>query len=735
MKSPPIETKLSKKERGRLKKLKGRATVSMSITNSSPGISNFDDASELRTLLKKTQSDISFGPSIHLVQSSNSDSNDGSHHDPTTWKHTEGCDHRDLIHSILFQNDGDGDRGDGDSDGDGDGDGAAHGKGKTHGTKQTRKRKRNERFPPGVIPSWSRLHNPAMAETIAIVECSISNQNQKPSAETPMAIMPSQRMVLEWKKKKKNGSRSGNGNTKPPGNHPPSTTNESIISRLLSQQGHDGRKALPLKCRLFQGDRPRHVTDMFMYLDKKNTFARNKVQKQSSLQTNGTDGGGDQDERKHEHEHEHEHVLQKLEELVLPSHIMKRGGYPMYTKHKNEEEIKQEPTVLESLWRSARERHENLDAPFAFPFDPKTSRDIVQSLKVDVHVPEDHHPIIQHNCPNTCTTHGTHSPNQSFVQTYLDRNQLESTSTRWDASSSSSSSSKIYSIDCEMVRTSERFELARVTLLQFCPSHDEPELYKVVLDELVKPKHPILDYLTKYSGITAQILENVTTTLEEVQVALLVTVCKDDIVIGQSLENDMKALCLVHSKVVDTAELFRSESGRKFSLKHLAASLLKIKIQDDATVGHCSEEDAAAALVLAIRRARIGEEFKIHERGGRKNVLSLMTQLRRGPEDEQPPFLRLNRGPMVCIGPHPWIHDHIGSQSAANALECDHIMSSSTKAISSYLRPGGRRASILWSKLNIDVNGTDEAAAANRKIDEIIVSTNIYFSEWSHRNS
>ena len=38
----------------------------------------------------------------------------------------------------------------------------------------------------------------------------------------------------------------------------------------------------------------------------------------------------------------------------------------------------------------------------------------------------------------------------------------------------------------------------------------------VVLDELVKPWAPVADYLTKHSGVTQALLENVHTRIEQV---------------------------------------------------------------------------------------------------------------------------------------------------------------------------------------------------------------------------
>lgn len=70
----------------------------------------------------------------------------------------------------------------------------------------------------------------------------------------------------------------------------------------------------------------------------------------------------------------------------------------------------------------------------------------------------------------------------------------------------------VASVDCEMCKTTAGEELTRVSLL----GHDG----SLLLDALVQPEGCVLDYRTQYSGITAALLEGVTTTLAQVRLLL-----------------------------------------------------------------------------------------------------------------------------------------------------------------------------------------------------------------------
>ncbi|KAJ2966908.1 hypothetical protein NUW58_g10558 [Xylaria curta] len=150
----------------------------------------------------------------------------------------------------------------------------------------------------------------------------------------------------------------------------------------------------------------------------------------------------------------------------------------------------------------------------------------------------------------------------------------------------------VYALDCEMCVTGpDEYSLTRISLVSWDGT--------VILDELVKPDKPIIDYVTRFSGITEEMLAPITTTLSDIQTKLLNILTPRSILIGHSLESDLKALQLTHPFIVDTSILFPHHRGPplKNSLKFLAQRFLKREIQNRSN-GHDSIEDAKACLDL-----------------------------------------------------------------------------------------------------------------------------------------
>lgn len=159
----------------------------------------------------------------------------------------------------------------------------------------------------------------------------------------------------------------------------------------------------------------------------------------------------------------------------------------------------------------------------------------------------------------------------------------------------------VYALDCEMCYTTKGLELTRVTIVDSdC---------KTVYESLVKPLNPIIDYNTRFSGITKEQMDRTSTSILQVQANILHLCNSNTILVGHSLESDMKALKIVHGTIIDTSVLFPHKMGlpHKRALRALASEYLRKIIQNDVS-GHDSAEDAVTCMELL--KWKLKEELK-----------------------------------------------------------------------------------------------------------------------------
>jgi RNA exonuclease 1 len=144
-------------------------------------------------------------------------------------------------------------------------------------------------------------------------------------------------------------------------------------------------------------------------------------------------------------------------------------------------------------------------------------------------------------------------------------------------------------------------------------------------DELVLPSAPIIDYLTRFSGISPKSLESTTTTLADVHNFLRTLITPSTILLGHSLESDLKAMKVAHTRCLDTSVLYHHPRGRplKPGLKWLMKKWVEKDIQDRGEGGHDPEEDSRACIDLMRLKVQNGPGYG-HFMVDMENVLERM---------------------------------------------------------------------------------------------------------------
>ncbi|XP_036431184.1 RNA exonuclease 1 homolog [Colossoma macropomum] len=160
----------------------------------------------------------------------------------------------------------------------------------------------------------------------------------------------------------------------------------------------------------------------------------------------------------------------------------------------------------------------------------------------------------------------------------------------------------IYAIDTVMCYTTQGLELVRVTVVN--------SSLQVIYDTFVKPNNEVIDYNTRFSGVSEDDVKGSSSSLQDVQAVLLSFISAATILVGHGLENDLCALKLLHSTVVDTSVVFPHRLGppHKRELNSLTAEYLRRIIQESVE-GHDSREDAVACMELMLWKVK--EDAKV----------------------------------------------------------------------------------------------------------------------------
>ena len=140
---------------------------------------------------------------------------------------------------------------------------------------------------------------------------------------------------------------------------------------------------------------------------------------------------------------------------------------------------------------------------------------------------------------------------------------------------------------------------------------------ETVMNILIRSTIPVIDWRTRVSGVTPAAMAAATAqgqTLNgwrEARRELWNHIDADTILVGQSLQHDLDALRMIHTRVVDSAIMARNavdpKSTRQWGLKTLCNELLGIDVQSNGRKGHDCLEDALAArevVLWCIQRPR-----------------------------------------------------------------------------------------------------------------------------------
>ncbi|POS86004.1 hypothetical protein EPUL_002763, partial [Erysiphe pulchra] len=197
-----------------------------------------------------------------------------------------------------------------------------------------------------------------------------------------------------------------------------------------------------------------------------------------------------------------------------------------------------------------------------------------------------------------------------WVDTNVSKFEIEPNS-KYDAEKGTLTADwEVLAIDCEMCLTGDsEFSLTRISIVGWDGS--------VVLDELVRPEKPIINYLTQKKVRKRRYY------FRRYPKKLVKLLHPRSILIGHSLNSDLKALKLTHPYIIDTVILYPHPRGPplRCSLKWLAQRFLSREIQKGggtigSGAGHDSIEDAKTCIDLLRQKCEKGKEWGTSESQG-----------------------------------------------------------------------------------------------------------------------
>lgn len=299
--------------------------------------------------------------------------------------------------------------------------------------KKNQKRKRHDPFITTQIPSWATLHNVACFDQLTVLEIHISSYYYSFDA-------------LE--------------------EHLP-------ILKTIRRNDTSKQAALEAKTRWFQGPRPCSITSSLLYCplqendgDEENLIDSKtnstKQQKTTSRPTTTPE------------------VIAALKRHSLTTEELQKEGFPLVCDNENAERKPQLQHVTFSDDKNNTYRNDDKDNKD----NNKLKIPSLEEAKLLIqkyHV----HAVVTPNNNNNRKTDSNQEVLESdkqkrYVSTPTNEKKLAST--------------RVFAMDCEMVQTRNGRELARVTMVQLIQV--QPFEYVTILDELVLPDSPVLDYLT-----------------------------------------------------------------------------------------------------------------------------------------------------------------------------------------------------------------------------------------------